>query len=135
MWPQARLERILLADDLRIELIADVPGTSEPPVRIWCVQVAGELYAGAYQGGDIRWYDAVVRQGKGYILAGDARLEVCFERVGEGLEAAIDAAYASKYATCSYLRPSSVCRRERAATVKVLPYPGLLGETGVKERS
>ncbi|MEA5455931.1 DUF2255 family protein [Sinomonas sp. JGH33] len=123
-WNPEELRRIVDADDLHIAPFREDGATPGTPTWIWCVAVDGELYVRGYNGTASRWYRAAATQGAGRIEAAGTAYDVAFEPLAgtaaEAMNAAVDAAYRTKYDGSPYL-PPMVSARARAATVRIVP--------------
>ena len=119
-WSEDEFRKIIEADDLHVAPFREDGVTYGTPTWIWCVAVDGDLYVGAYNGRDSRWYRAAVRQKAGRITAAGVTKEAAFEPVNGPMDDRIDDAYRAKYSRNPYLRPM-IGARARAATVKVMP--------------
>lgn len=119
----ADLEKITVADDLKIAPFRADGITYGTPTWIWNVVVDGRLYVRAYHGRQSRWYQSAVQQKGGRIHAAGMVKEVVFETVEDtGLNEQIDLAYSTKYGKSPYL-PPMVGERAKAATVRIIPKP------------
>ncbi|MBB2753183.1 UNVERIFIED_ORG: hypothetical protein GGI57_003893 [Rhizobium aethiopicum] len=119
-WSESELAQIAESDDLHISPFRGDGTTYGTPTWIWSVVLDGELYVRAYHGQRSRWYQAAVKQKAGRITAAGITKNVVFEPVEGAINAAIDDAYRSKYATSSYLR-SMIGERARSAVVRIIP--------------
>jgi hypothetical protein len=119
-WPKEELSRIVEADDLHISPFRDDRVTYGTPTWIWSVAVDNTLYVRAYNGRDSRWFQAVMRQKAGRIIAAGMTKEVAFEPVEGPINDRIDDAYRAKYRGSPYLNPM-IGTPARSATVKVMP--------------
>lgn len=120
-FPEAELQQIDKANDLKISPFREDGKTYGTPTWIWEVVVDGELYVRAYNGVDSKWYNAAVQQKAGQIHAAGMVKEVAFEAVqADDINNAVDEAYKKKYNGSQYL-PPMVSERTRAATVRISP--------------
>lgn len=119
-WEQAELKAIVKADDLHISVLREGRVNYGTPTFIWCVEVAGDLYVRAYNGGQSRWYQAALKQKAGRIIADGKTVDVSFEPVSGAINDRIDDAYRAKYSASSYLAPM-ISERSRDTTVRILP--------------
>ncbi|MBX5159551.1 DUF2255 family protein [Rhizobium sp. NZLR8] len=120
-WLEFELAQIAESDDLHISPLRDDGTTCGTPTWIWSVTVDRQLYVRAYHGQRSRWYQAAVKQKTGRIIAAGKTRNVVFESVEGAINAAIDDAYRSKYATSSYLG-SMIGERARSATIRIIPF-------------
>src|SRR5690348_592908 len=101
-WTSADLAAVDRAGELRIA--AHRPdGTVRSPTIVWHVVVDDALFLRSVRGEDGAWYRAVQRTGTGTIDAGGVHAEVTFTPDHDH-DAAIDAAYRTKYGTGSPVR-------------------------------
>ncbi|APR78543.1 Hypothetical protein A7982_03890 [Minicystis rosea] len=119
-WAKDDLKKIAESDDLRVAPFRDDGATYGTLTWVWSVVVDGALYVRAYNGKQSRWYQAALRQKAGRITAAGMMKEVSFEPVEGPLQARIDEAYRSKYASSEYLAPM-IGPRARAATMRIVP--------------
>lgn len=120
-WNPAELQQIAATDDLHISPFRDDGTTYGTPTWIWSVVVDGHLYVRAYNGTNSRWHQSALKQKAGRITAAGLTKEVTFEPVdGSSLQARIDDAYRTKYASSPYL-PPMIGERARSATVRINP--------------
>lgn len=119
-FPTAELEKIDVADDLKISPFRSDGATYGTPTWIWNVVVEGELYVRAYNGIHSRWYQSAIRQNAGRIHAAGRILNVCFEPVEGIINEKIDDAYKKKYSGSPYLFPM-ISKTAKAATIKITP--------------
>lgn len=102
-WNAKLLECIVAADDLKIAPLRDDGKTLGTPTWIWCVAVAGKLYARPWNGGASSWFKAAVSQKAGRILAAGDCHDLRFALADPALADAIDDAYRTKYTGKDYL--------------------------------
>jgi hypothetical protein len=121
-WSAPVIARIVAADDLKVSPFREDGTTYGTPTWVWCVNVAGNLYARPWNGKASRWYGAAMAQGAGRISAGGETYEVRFSAADESLAGAIDDAYRAKYPGKEYL-PDMVGDGPRAASVRIDPVP------------
>lgn len=115
----ADLDKINIADDLKIAPFRADDVTYGTPTWIWNVVVDNQLYVRAYNGKQSRWYQSAVQQKAGRIHAAGRVKEVTFETVEDAiLNERIDLAYKEKYSESQYL-PPMVSPRAKAATVRI----------------
>ena len=115
-WPKDELRKIAETDDLHISPLREDGKTYGTPTWIWSVVVDDGLYVRGYNGQKSRWYQAVVRQNAGRIIAAGMTKEVTFEPVDGPINDRIDDAYRTKYLGSPYLKPM-IGVRARSATV------------------
>jgi hypothetical protein len=96
-WTEDELTRIGDAVELRIASIRR-DGTQRPYVIIWVVRAGDDLYVRSAYGADNPWFRRAVASGNGRVLAGGLEPAVTFERPGDEVMKAVDAAYNDKYA-------------------------------------
>jgi len=114
------LKTIDEADDLHISPFREDGKTYGTPTWIWAVVMDGDLYVGAYNGVNSRWYQSAMQQKAGRIHAASMIYEVVFLPVEEDINNVIDEAYKKKYSRSPYLSPM-ISSRARAATVRIMP--------------
>ncbi|MBX5170693.1 MULTISPECIES: DUF2255 family protein [unclassified Rhizobium] len=119
-WSEPELAQIADSDDLHISPFREDGATYGTPTWIWSVVVEGELYVRAYHGQRSRWHQAAVKRRAGRIIAAGMTRNVAFAPVEGAINAAIDDAYRSKYATSSYLG-AMIGERARSATIRITP--------------
>ncbi len=73
------LEKIDLAEDLKIAPFRADGITYGTPTWIWNVVVGGELYVRAYNGRSSRWYQSAIAQKAGQIHAAGMVKDVLFD--------------------------------------------------------
>jgi hypothetical protein len=120
-WTSDELNRIGTADEL--ELVALRPdGTPRRPVTIWVVRDGEDLYVRSWRGRAGSWYRAAQARRVGRISAGGVDRDVVFEDAAADIDAAVDAAYRTKYEHYgdTYVSPM-VGPEARATTLKLLP--------------
>jgi hypothetical protein len=122
-WAKDEVRQIASADDLHISPFRQDGVTYGTPTWIWSVAVDDDLYVRAYNGRSSKWYQAVMRQRAGRIVAAGLTKEVTFEEVEGAINDRIDDAYRGKYQTSAYLKPM-ISARARAATVRIIPRDG-----------
>jgi hypothetical protein len=119
-WTAAELDKIVIADDLKVAPFRDDGATSGTPTWIWCVAVEGQLYVRPWNGKASRWYGAAMRQGAGRLVAAGETYAVTYVQAGDEVFDAVDAAYRAKYPGAEYL-PDMVGEGPRGATVRINP--------------
>lgn len=119
-FSKEELEKIDMADDLKISPFRADGVTYGTPTWIWNVVVDGDLYVRAYNGINSRWYQSAMKQNAGRIHAAGMIIDVAFEPVEAAMDDKIDAAYQKKYNNSPYLFPM-ISKRARAATVRIIP--------------
>lgn len=127
-WTKDQLTEIVDADDLHIAPFREDGETYGTPTWIWCVAVEGGLYVRAYSGRNSRWYQAVVNQQAGQIIAAGTTTEVLFESVEGSINKLIDDAYREKYSGSPYMT-SMINEPSRSATVRVIPKYSVITES------
>lgn len=120
VWLPEELEKIGVADDLKISPFRDDGKTYGTPTWIWSVVVGGNLYARPYHGQNSKWYKAAMKQKSGRINVAGLSKEVTFEPVTGAINERIDSAYKTKYQGSPYLDPM-IGDRARSATVRINP--------------
>lgn len=120
-WTEEELERIAGAEELEIAP-RRADGSLRRPTRIWVVRVGDHLYVRSWRGATAGWFRAVQRTHEGRISAGGIEKDVELTSAEDGLDAAIDDAYRSKYRRyrASYLEPM-LGPQARAATLELVP--------------
>lgn len=113
------LQKIDLANDLKISPFRTDGRTYGTPTWIWSVVVEGNLYVRPYNGKNSRWYQAAIQQKAGRIHAAEMILDVVFETLhDELLNEEIDKAYQRKYNGSPYL-PPMLSQRVKQATIRI----------------
>jgi hypothetical protein len=121
-WTSDELDRIGDADELQITS-ARTDGTLRPYVPIWVVRVGGDLYVRSYRGPEGRWFQHVQQRHEGRIRAGGVDRDVTVaDATTDGVEAAVDEAYHTKYGRYgdAYVRPMTA-PAARATTLRLVP--------------
>ncbi len=95
-WTDDELRRVGGATELELAS-ARADGTLRPPVTMWVVRAADELYVRSAYGPENPWYRRAMASGRGRIRAGGVEREVTFADAAPDAHAAIDAAYHAKY--------------------------------------
>ena len=95
-WTETELARIGGAEELRIASIRP-DGTQRPYVIIWVVRAGDALYVRSAYGSDNPWFRRAIASGIGRVKAGGLEPAVTFERAGDDVMDAVDAAYQAKY--------------------------------------
>ena len=95
-WTTEELDAFGAADEIRISAADD--GAWSRPVPIWVVRVGDDLYVRSYKGRAGLWYQHLARSRQGRISVGDLEREVAADVPGDDVTAAVDRAYAEKYA-------------------------------------
>lgn len=121
MWNSDTLQRIDVADDLKIAPYRPDGVHTGTPTWIWAVVVDGRLFVRAYHGKRSRWHQAAQAQGSGNIHAIGQVFAVRFAAVTDAaLQTRIDAAYRAKYGQSQYLA-HMIAAGSRAATMEITP--------------
>jgi hypothetical protein len=110
-----------LAETGEIDVV--VPAPDRPDVRapIWIVAVDGDLYVRSWKGEAGRWYRRAHRYGAGSIVAAGQAYPVRFTAAAEpALNARVDEAFLSKYATSPYT-PEMVRPPASTTTMRLEP--------------
>ncbi|MGW9114697.1 DUF2255 family protein [Microbacterium sp. NPDC055683] len=121
-WHPSDLDRIGTAEELRISSHR-ADGSLRPGIPIWHVAVDGALYVRSAYGPGNGWFRRARQTGTGRVEAGGAGADVAFERLADDdpRHAALDAAFAEKYARFpSYVAPL-LTEEARTATLRVMP--------------
>src|SRR4029453_2873004 len=87
------LRAIAESHDLYFSPFREAGNTYGPPTLVWPLVVDGEVYVRAANGQQSSWYVAAVNQRAGRIQVDGKDHEVTFERGGNEVPSAIDAAY------------------------------------------
>ena len=95
-WTEDELARLGGADELRVASMRR-DGTQRPYVIVWTVRSGDELYVRSAYGSDNPWFRRAVASGIGRVKAGGIEPHVAFERAGDEVMDAVDAAYHAKY--------------------------------------
>ncbi len=95
-WAEDDLRRIGGADELQIASRRP-DGTLRSFVTIWVVRSGDEIYVRSAHGPENPWYRRALASGSGRIRAGGVERDVHLTAAGDADQAAIDAAYHSKY--------------------------------------
>ncbi len=118
-WSTDELNKISVADDLKISPFRDDGVTYGTPTWIWNVAVDGELYVRAYHGQNSKWYKSAMKRKAGRIHAAGMIKDVSFEPVEGPINVQIDKAYQAKYKGSPYLN-SMIGEKTKLATVRIL---------------
>ncbi|WP_433084787.1 DUF2255 family protein [Dactylosporangium sp. CA-052675] len=100
-WSAEALARIAAAAELEIA-VRRPGGTYRPPVPVWVVTVAGEVYVRSWYRRDTGWFGAAIASAHAHIRVPGAKADVTVTDVGDGdgderLRAEVDDAYRAKY--------------------------------------
>jgi hypothetical protein len=119
-WSPEQLEAIATTDDLYVSPFRDDGVTYGTPTQTWALVVDGDVYVRAANGPASRWYQAAITQEAGRVRVSDETWEVTFESAAGVDEAAIDAAYETKYPGSSAV---AVMQGDgpRSAAVRITP--------------
>jgi hypothetical protein len=99
VWTDGELRRVGNATELQIASRRP-DGSLRPYVTIWTVRAGDALYVRSAHGTDNPWFARATASGAGRIRAGGIERDVTFtpaSQLDAGTQAAIDAAYHSKY--------------------------------------
>ena len=120
-WTDNELAKIGAADELGITSFRN-DGTARPYTTIWVVGVGEDLYVRSWRGRSSRWFRRALQRGQGRIRAGGIERDVSFEEPDDGVHAAIDDAYRTKYGhyPAAYVQPM-VEPTATAATFRLIP--------------
>ncbi|GAB3418381.1 DUF2255 family protein [Flindersiella endophytica] len=120
-WTADELSRIGEAEELRIASVRK-DGTLRPYITIWVVRAGDELYVRSAYGVDNPWFRRAKASGTGRIEAGGLERDVTFAEAASDAQAAIDAAYHTKYDRYGPRIVGPVTdARAAAATFRLLP--------------
>jgi hypothetical protein len=120
-WTNDELAKIGAADELQIASLRR-DGTLRKPVTIWVVRHGDDLYVRSVNGRDSAWFRGTQERHEGHIEAGGVDKDVTFVDADRGLDAAIDAAFRTKYGRydAKYVDPT-VTPGAQEATIKLVP--------------
>ncbi|MBT2555279.1 DUF2255 family protein [Arthrobacter sp. ISL-5] len=96
-WSTDLLAAIEKNADLFVSPYREDGTTYGTPTQTWALVVDGKVYVRAANGPSSRWYQAAVTQKAGRVRVDGAYRNVTFEPARTDDEAAIDAAYETKY--------------------------------------
>jgi hypothetical protein len=96
-WTPDQLETIASTADLYVSPYREDGTTYGTPTQTWALVVDGNVYVRAANGPSSRWYQAAIAQKAGRVRVAGQFWDVTFMAAGNTDEAAIDAAYESKY--------------------------------------
>jgi hypothetical protein len=119
-WNEDDLRAIAESHDLYISPFREDGITYGTPTVVWPLVVDGEVYVRAANGQQSSWYVAAMNQRAGRIQVGGEDREVTFERGGNEVASAIDAAYEEKYKGSSAV-PIMQGDGPTSATVRISP--------------
>jgi hypothetical protein len=114
-WRNDELEKIGAAKELEIQTTRE-DGMLRNPVTIWVVRAGDDLYVRSVMGTAGKWYSHALGQ-QGHISAGGVEKHVRFEKDGDDMNNAVDAAYRSKYS--AYLE-TVLTLQARESTLRLL---------------
>ena len=95
-WTADELTRIGKATELQITSRRS-DGSLRPYVTIWVVRSGDDLYVRSAYGHDNGWFQRALSSSEGRIRAGGVERDVTFEEPGAAVDAALHAAYHTKY--------------------------------------
>ena len=95
-WTPDELAAIGDATELQLSSMR-ADGTLRPPVTIWVVRTDNELFVRSGYGRENPWFKRAQVRHQGTISAGGITRDVTFEEQGSQEDAAVSAAYHSKY--------------------------------------
>jgi hypothetical protein len=95
-WAEDDLRRIGGADELQIASRRP-DGNLRSFVTIWVVRIEDEIYVRSAHGPENPWYGRALASGHGRIRAGGVERDVRIVSAADADQAAVDAAYHSKY--------------------------------------
>jgi hypothetical protein len=113
-WTASELDKVGAADELRVAPLGP-DGALRGYVTIWVVRVGDDLYVRSYKGRGGGWFRSAVREHQGHIKAGGVDRDVTFEEARDADRAAIDQAYAAKYAQYGSAYVDPMVRPDAAA--------------------
>jgi hypothetical protein len=108
------------SDHLYVSPFREDGTTYGTPTQTWALIVDNDVYVRAANGQQSRWYMAAMRQKAGRIRVAGTYYEVTFERAGDGVSDAIDAAYEAKYPGSTAV-PIMQGESPKSATVRIGP--------------
>jgi hypothetical protein len=119
-WNEDDLRAIAESHDLYISPFREDGITYGTPTLVWPLVVDGEVYVRAANGQQSSWYVAAMNQRAGRIQVGGEDHEVTFERGGNEVASAIDAAYEENTRAA---QPCRSCREPgpTPVTVRISP--------------
>ena len=119
-WTPDEVDRIGLAEELELASVRR-DGTLRRPVTMWVVRVGDELYVRSVNGRDSSWFRGAQTRHQAQIHAGAVERDVELIEADRD-DAAIDAAYGSKYSRrYPTIVPSVVTPQAQAATLRLVP--------------
>lgn len=119
-WSAEQLASIQKTTDLYVSPFREDGVTYGTPTQTWALVVGTSVYVRAANGQSSSWYQAAITQRAGRVRVGGETWEVSFEASGTADEAAIDAAYESKY-TGSSAVPIMQGPDPKSASVRIEP--------------
>jgi hypothetical protein len=120
-WSGEQQEAFAAADELEIAVRRD-DGSLRDWTPIWVVRAQGEVYVRTWQLRTTGWYGAARRSGRARVRVPGVEAEVAVVEVGREQRAAVDAAYAEKYARYGATTLARMTGDEAAAsTLRLTP--------------
>jgi hypothetical protein len=95
-WTPADLQSVGAAEELQIASLRP-DGTLRSYITIWVVRSGDEIYVRSAHGTENPWYRRALTSGTGRIRAAGIEREVQIARANDADDAAVDAAYHTKY--------------------------------------
>lgn len=125
VWTSDELNKIGKAEELQIASLRS-DGTLRKPVIIWVVRIGDELFVRSVKGRTSGWFRGVQTRYEGHIQAGGVDKDVSFvEESNPEVNNQIDTAYLTKYGRYPQYVAPMVTPEVKAATIKLVPRPGL----------
>jgi len=120
-WTVDELAKIGKATELRIASRRS-DGSLRPYVTIWVVRSGDDLYVRSAYGHQNGWFKRALSSREGRITAGGVERDVAFEEPGAAVDAAVDAAYHTKYDRYGPTIVGTVVSPEAArSTLRIVP--------------
>ena len=114
-WSEQQLAVLNETDELRLTIAGKT-------VIIWMVTVEGEVFVRSVYGRGSKWFQRALTHGQGEISAGRVQQSVRLVEPGDQSQAAVDAAFRSKYQRyAKSIVDSTVTPKAQGASLQLFP--------------
>jgi hypothetical protein len=120
-WTSDELTTIVTAEELQIASLRR-DGTLRKPVTIWVVRHGEDLYVRSVNGPTAGWFRGTQIRHEGHVQAGGVNSDVTVADADHDVDAALDAAYRSKYRRYSATTLNRITSPQaRSTTITLVP--------------